>query len=266
MFCWQNGQRASSPTGKAAVGVLALELFKSHFCAAAGRTHWRSSGLRFAGDDLRRDAELSAVNAPLFIEAFFDACRAFEAVASDRFAPDEAIINKALATHHVGFAIRGDRLELTGEAAALISIDPSVPTLAEQSVAVIDQSLNRASDLLHQGKYREAVQESLWLLETVATAFRGLDTQNGSIEGRYFNQIVRDLRNSYRGAVLDRALEWAVSVHGFLSSPTGGGVRHGLDLREGIEINENQSRLFCNLIRSFVGFLLVEHERMVSRR
>jgi hypothetical protein len=56
-----------------------------------------------------------------------------------------------------------------------------------------------------------------------------------------------------------------MSVHGYLSSPTGGGVRHGLDLQEGVQVSENEARLFCNLIRSYVGFLLVEHERMARQ-
>ena len=41
-------------------------------------------------------------------------------------------------------------------------------------------------------------------------------------------------------------------------------MRHGLDLREGVPITDNEARLFCNLIRSYVGFLLTEHERMVK--
>lgn len=241
-----------------------IELFKRSFVEAVGSTHWRSSALHFAEHDLRRDASAAAANAPLFIEAFFDACRSFEAEENGRYAPDEARINAVLAKHNIGFEIRGDRLILRGTQPQLVEVGTAATrTLAEQSVQLIQESLQRASELLQQGRGREAVQESLWLLETVTTAFRGLDTQTGSIEGQYFNQIVRELRAGNRGAALDRVLNWAMAVHGYLSSPTGGGVRHGLDLQDGVQVSENEARLFCNLIRSYVGFLLVEYERMV---
>ncbi len=243
-----------------------LELFKRHFTEAVGATHWRSSALYFAEHDLQRDASAAAVNAPLFIEAFFDACRSFEGEEEGRYAPDEARINAVLAKYNIGFEVRGDQLVLRGMEQQLVEVDIAAPTLAEQSVQIIQESLQRASERLQQGGGREAVQESLWLLETVSTAFRGVDTQSGSVEGRYFNQIVRELRNAHRGTALDRVLEWAMGVHGYLSSPTGGGVRHGLDLHEGVQITDNEARLFCNLIRSYVNFLLMEYERMAKGR
>jgi hypothetical protein len=53
-----------------------------------------------------------------------------------------------------------------------------------------------------------------------------------------------------------------VGLHGFLSSPTGGGVRHGVDLNEGVAVKLNEARLYCNLIRSYISFLISEHERV----
>jgi hypothetical protein len=96
----------------------------------------------------------------------------------------------------------------------------------------------------------------------VATAFRGIETETGTIEGKYFNKIAKELRFAHSGKTLDMALEWAANLHGYLSSPTGGGVRHGLDLKEGLELSLNEARLFFNLIRSFVSFLLSEYERL----
>jgi hypothetical protein len=239
-----------------------LELFKEHFRHASGGTYWRSSSVDFAEYDLLQAAVAAAKNAPLFIEAFFDACRSFEDGHEERYAPDELRVNATLVKYDVGFEIRGDRLLLRGEAPPLIAVDAAPPTLAEKSAELIQQSLNRAEELLRQGKGREAVHQSLWLLETVSTAFKGLETENGTVEGRYFNRIVKELRAAERGGTLDRVLEWAVALHGYLSSPTGGGVRHGVDLSEGARMTENAARLFCNLIRSYVGFLLAEHERM----
>lgn len=239
-----------------------LELFKSYFVEAAGGTHWRSSALVFARHDLIRDARLAAKNAPLFIEAFYDACRAFEGDDEDSYAPDAAAINRLLKKHGIGYEIKGERLELRGAAQPLVAVEAHRPTLAERSVGLIQASLHRASALLQQGHWREAVQESLWLLETVATAFRGVATATGSVEGKYFNKIAKELRDAHRGSVTDRVLDWATALHGYLSSPTGGGVRHGLDLQNGIQIGESEARLFCNLIRSYVGYLLSEHESM----
>ena len=243
-----------------------LELFKRHFVESTGATHWRSSAVVFAEHDLLRDAQAAAANAPLFVEAFFDACRAFEGGDPNRYAPDADRINTVLARHNIGFEIQGDQLILRGTEPPLVEVAAVAPTLAEQAAQMIRESLQRASEMLEQGRGREAVQESLWLLETVTTAFRGLDTQVGSIEGRYFNQIVRELRGANRGTSLDLVLQWVMGLHGYLSSPTGGGVRHGLDLQEGVRITTNEARLFCNLTRSYVGYLLSEYERMARGR
>ena len=120
--------------------------------------------------------------------------------------------------------------------------------------------------MLAEGKGREAVQESLWLLETVATAFRGVATETGTVEGKYFNDIVKDLQRLHKGTTVGRVLKWAEETHGYLSSPTGGGVRHGLDLNAGIELSPNDCRLFCNLVLSYLTFLLAEHERLSTAR
>ena len=139
------------------------------------------------------------------------------------------------------------------------------PPLAERAAELLQASLSRSEELLSERRSREAVQESLWLLETVATAFRGLDMGVDKVEGKYFNQIVKDLRKAKAGTTLDRVMEWMTALHGYLSSPSGGGVRHGLDLDRGVPISDNEARLFCNLIRSYLSFLLIEHEHLARR-
>lgn len=57
-------------------------------------------------------------------------------------------------------------------------------------------------------------------------------------------------------------LDWMTKLHGYLSSPTGGGVRHGMDLKAGVAIQQNEARLYCNLIRSYITPLIEEHERL----
>ena len=52
-------------------------------------------------------------------------------------------------------------------------------------------------------------------------------------------------------------------MHGYLSSPTGGGVRHGTDLGRGVYLDIPEARLFCNLTRSYISFLLAEYENLL---
>jgi hypothetical protein len=243
-----------------------LEHFKGYFCTVYGATHVRSSTASWALTDLWRDAEQAAENAPLFIEAFYDACESFGHGDPDLFAPDVAMINAILAKHGVGYEIRLPRLEPRGDLTPLVAVPEAPPTLAERAADLLQGSLSRSEQLLAEGHGREAVQESLWLLETVATGFRGIDSGTGSVEGRYFNQIVRDLRRIKPGTSLEQVLAWMTTLHGYLSSPTGGGVRHGLDLNTGVVVEPNEARLYCNLIRSYLSYLLVEHERLISLR
>lgn len=137
-----------------------------------------------------------------------------------------------------------------------------VASLDEQAQEIIQQSLRDSEQLLAEGRNRQAVQEILWLLETISTAFQGIDTDAGTVQGKYFNKIAANLRSSHKGQTLDQVLSWVITLHGYLSSPTGGGVRHGADLKAGVAIRSDEARLFCNLIRSYVTFLLSEHERL----
>jgi hypothetical protein len=242
-----------------------LEHFKGCFCNATGSSHVWSSSASWAETDLWHYAREAATNAPLFIEALYDACASFQGSDADLFAPDVTMLNGLLERHGIGYVIRPPRLELRGETGPLVPVPERPPTLAERSVELLQQSLRRSEDLLGTGHDREAVQESLWLLETVATAFRGLETGTQTVEGRYFNQIVQELRRANLGTTLSRVLDWMTALHGYLSSPTGGGVRHGLDLNEGVTVSDNDARLLCNLVRSYLQYLLVEYQRLVRR-
>lgn len=249
-----------------------LEHFKGYFAGAAGISDSSSSSVGWAESDLRGYMSEAAANAPLFIEAFYDACEILrERGDSDFFAPDAGMINKLLASRDVGYRIEPPRLVLLEKVdhnEVVVAVPDRPPTLAEQAIEVFQRSARRSEELLSGGGHdREAVQEILWLLETVTTAFRGVDTATGTIEGKYFNQIVRELRQQAgRGTSLDRIIDWMTTLHGYLSSPAGGGVRHGLDLNRGVEISHSEARLFCNLTRSYLAFLLAEHERLATGR
>lgn len=77
---------------------------------------------------------------------------------------------------------------------AIIAPPERVASLDEQAHALIDQSLASASRFLDEGRHRAAVQEMLWLLETVATAFKGMESEAGTVQGKYFNKIATDLK------------------------------------------------------------------------
>jgi len=54
---------------------------------------------------------------------------------------------------------------------------------------LLQRSLHRADRLLSEGHHREAVQETLWVLESVTTAFRGVQSAGGTVRGKYFNEM-----------------------------------------------------------------------------
>jgi hypothetical protein len=238
-----------------------LEHFKSYFAAAAGFASNWSSSASWAETDLDRYMHHTAENAPLFIEAFYDACESLRP--SGIALPNLNRVNRILLENDARYEISPPDL-LVRNPQVQITLPERSRSLDEQAVELIQHSLKESESLLSEGRWRQAVQEVLWLLETVSTAFQGLDSGTGTIQGKYFNKIAADLRSHNRGKTLDQVLGWITALHGYLSSPTGGGVRHGTDLKAGIAIEPGEARLFCNLIRSYIDFLLTEHERLIK--
>ncbi len=229
-----------------------LEQFKSAFGA-----HGRSSSESWALSDLRDAMDSSAKNAPGFIAAFWRGKIGIAARHPQLSLPDEHVINAILVKHGSPYEVRPPVLKLRGGTL------PPVVTVPEQSVdesakALIQESLAQADRFLSEGKPRQAVQEILWLLETVSTAFEGLASGQGTVEGKYFNDIIRDLRKHNDGTLLAQAGTWMKALHGFLSSPSGGGVRHGAQLSRKAELKLHEATLYCNLTRSYIGYLLAE--------
>lgn len=238
-----------------------LEHFKDHFAGAAGVPHYPSSDEGWAASDLSRLMDEAAANAPLFIDAFYSACEALRLRDPSMGLPDFHRINRILAENDAGYRIEPPHLIFT-RSHPPIEVPPRPPSLAAQAQELVFTSLQTSDRLLAEGRGRQAVQEILWLLETVATAFRGMDFEAASLQGRYFNKLIAEMRGRTRGTTFDQILGWIVALHGFLSSPTGGGVRHGFDLAEGPALQEGEARLYCNLIRSYITFLISEHERL----
>lgn len=240
-----------------------LEHFKARFAAAASTQYWPSTNERFASDDLDREMEQASENAPVFIEAFWDACEDLRTRNPAMVLPDPARINRVLLDADAGYQLDPPMLVAT-RVHIPISVPEAPPSLDVQAQAIINQALHASERSLSEGDGRQAVQEVLWLLETVSTAFRDPDIFDGSIQGRYFNKIIGELRHRGRGHQ-EQILQWMMTLHGDLSSPTGGGVRHGVDLKEGLALHIDEARLYCNLIRSYLTFLIAEHERLARR-
>lgn len=240
-----------------------LEHFKTYFANAGGFTSNWSSNVSWAESDLDDYMRRAADNAPLFIEAFYDGCLAVQAQRPDIAIPDVAMMNRVLFDSEVLYEIRPPDLVARGPHVP-VAVSHRAPSLDEQAQELIQQSLKQSEQLLAEGRPRQAVQEILWLLETVATAFQGVDLGSGTVQGKYFNKIADDLRRHNRGKTLDQVLGWVSTLHGYLSSPTGGGVRHGTDLKSGIALQANEAQIYCNLIRSYISFLLTEHGRLTA--
>ncbi|MBU0583092.1 MAG: hypothetical protein KKB66_11320 [Alphaproteobacteria bacterium] len=232
-----------------------LEHFKGYFGASG-----RSSSESWAESDLSSFMSQTADNAPLFIEAVYEA---FESLRGDDdvAVPEVGRMNRILKEHGVGYEIRPPALVAVGIHEP-ISVPERYQSLDEQAQDIVQQSLQQSERLLAEGHPRQAVQEILWLMESVITAFKGLSAGNSTIEEKYFNKIAKELQSKKKGQTIEQVLNWLTTLHGYLSSPTGGGVRHGVDLKSGITINADEGRLYCNLIRSYVTFLMAEHHRM----
>jgi hypothetical protein len=238
-----------------------LEHFKAYFGSAAGISSGWSSSASWAESDLQAYMGHAAANAPLFIEAFYDACDSLAKDNPPTAVPELARINRVLFENGSGYQIQPPNL-ISSNVQTQIAVPPRPVSLDEQAQEMIQKSLKDSEQLLSEGRNRPAVQEILWLLETVSTAFQGLNSGDGTVQGKYFNKIVTNLQKHNRGTTLDQILGWIIALHGYLSSPTGGGIRHGTDLRAGIATQPDEARLFCNLIRSYITFLLSEHERL----
>lgn len=237
-----------------------IEHFKSHFAPAAGMTSAWSTSASWASSDLSSYMDYAATNAPLFIEAFYDACESLR-VDENMPAPDVTFINKILAKHDAKYQINPPNLDALGS--MHISPAPEIPqSLDQQAQKLIHDSIANGQRLMAEGQHRQAIQEVLWLLETVSTVFQGLAVGEASVEGKYFNKIVKDLQQNSRGTALAQIINWITALHGYLSAPSGGGIRHGMNLKDGVATTPGEARLYFNLIISYVSFLLSEHERL----
>jgi len=236
-----------------------IEHYKRYFADAAGRPAHHSTSLGWAESDLDDYMSEAGENAAMFIEAFFDAGQALKSQNPEVIVPDIASINRILSDRSAGYELNPPNL-IARSPQAPVTIETLPPSLDLQAREIIQRSLKQSEEYLTIGNNRQAVQEILWLLETVSTAFQGVPIGETSIQGKYFNKIADELRQHRKGQVAEQAVTWMKTLHGYLSSPTGGGVRHGGTLTSAAEMSPHEARLFCNLIRSYLDFLLTEYD------
>jgi hypothetical protein len=239
-----------------------IEHYKRYFAEAAGYPAHTSTSLHWAEKDLESYMTDAAANAPLFIEAFYDGGVSLQVATPQFGVPNVATINSILAKHEAGYELAPPDLIARNPQPVPIYVHQQPPSLDVEAHEIIQRSLKKAEDSLALGEGRQAVQEILWLLETVSTAFQGIAIGDSTVQGKYFNNIADELRRHHKGQTVEQAINWMKTLHGYLSSPTGGGVRHGATLKAEVGMMPHEARLFCNLIRSYLSFLLDEHERL----
>jgi hypothetical protein len=195
-----------------------LEHFKFCFAAAAGTVTSRSSSASWAETDLDTYMGYAAENAPLFIEAFYDACLTLQRKYPGIAIPDVTRMNRILGEHEVDYTINPPDLICSGAQESIL-VQEQMTSLDEQAQEIIQRALKQSEQLLLEGRDRQAVQEILWLLETISTAFQGLNTGAGTVEGKYFNKIIDALGRYHKGQILEQVLSWIKNLHGYLVVP-----------------------------------------------
>lgn len=230
-----------------------IELFKRKLnpgCSTSSSESWAIS-------DLLNQLLWASENGPKFVAAFCAGCGEVAQAWPQVTLPDIGVINAILADHEVPYEIQPPNL-VPRDPLKPVAVQAPDKSLDEKAHDLIRRSLGEAERLLLEQRPRPAVQEILWLLETVSTGFQGVESGTGSIEGKYFNEIVRDLRRHNPGTTMNQVLSWVTALHGFLSSPTGGGVRHGTQLAAEVTPTLAQAHLYCNLTKSYINYLLAE--------
>lgn len=237
---------------------LIYETFKRRFAHASGSPAGDSSDESWARTDLWNAMKRTAdKNVVLFIEALYDGLSDMHKMQVDAHIPPFNYINRIL--EPTGFAIKDpDFLVRTSEYKP-IQVPARTPSFDMQANEVIQASLRKSEQLLDAGNHRGAVHEVFWLLESITTAFRGVQIADSNIKGKYFSKIIEEMRHLNRHKTLDQVSGWLINIYGYLSAPSGGGVRHGADILNYDELTAGEARLFCDLARSYISYFLHEH-------
>lgn len=242
-----------------------VETLKQHFTSAIGEPHYTSTSYRWALSDLDTKMLECVDNAPLLIVTFVNACEQLQAVHKDEIQfPGAGLVNELMIEHGVGYVIV-DQTLMVREADAPIAPLVAPLSLDETARELVSKTFQDVGRLLSTaGEERRAVAEMLWLLETFSTAFNGLESPDKPELGSYFNKVIGTLRSQRKGTPFDQIMVWLMGIHGYLSSPTGGGVRHGTDILNPRELGPGEAQLYVNLMSSYLHYLMGEYDRLAG--
>ena len=84
-----------------------------------------SSSTSWAETDLRSYMFQAAENAPLFLEAFFEACEILRSGKKGYYPPEAAMINEVCLRHQIGYEIRRPELVLREAQTAVVTCSRS---------------------------------------------------------------------------------------------------------------------------------------------
>jgi len=127
-----------------------IEHYKTYFADAAGRPSYTSSSLGWAESDLIDYMRSAAENAPLFIEAFFDAGASLTTRNPQLIVPDVTTINSVLTKHAAGYEVKLPDL-ISHKQQMPISVPDRIASLDEQALEIIQKSLKHSEELLALG-------------------------------------------------------------------------------------------------------------------
>ena len=126
-----------------------LEHFKYHFSSKAGISYSPSSNEGWAETDLAWAMSTARENAPLFIEAFHDACEELETSDPEMDLPGVGRINRILSEGGAGFQIDPPRLVATGGHMP-INVPDELPSLDSQAKVAIEEALDASERALRE--------------------------------------------------------------------------------------------------------------------
>lgn len=236
-------------------------IIRAEFSEAMGLPVYRSSSMYFAPGDARMAMERAADNAPLFIAAFYSACKKIKKQYGTKTVLSIPAMNKLLEMHRLGYVVAPPNLVLREQ----VDVVPvQLSTILEQAHVRFREAIERSRQLLDEDKGDEAVTQIWWLLESIMLSLSGCKLNGEEISGSYFNEVVKSLKRLAGGfAVIGAVARWLEALQSYLSGPEEAGIRHGRRLHmEGLK--KHEAELFCNLARSYISYLLSEFELLTS--
>jgi hypothetical protein len=237
-------------------------IIRAEFSEAMGHPVYRSTSMYFAPDDARTAMERATENAPIFISAFYAACKKIKKQFGTKTAPGVPVINQLLTVHRLGYTIEPPNLVLRDQVEV---IPVRASAVLEQAQARFRDAIERSQRLLEENNGDEAVAQIWWLLESIVLSFAGRKINGQEIAGTYFNEVAKSLKRAAGdAAVMGVTSRWLESLQSYLSGPAEAGIRHGRHLHlEGLR--KHEAELFCNLTRSYISYLLAEYETLTSK-